>query len=350
MSDNILAFDPGFGNTKVCYNGLTSVVQSAVVKPVEVGGSLEGMKIAHAATSVKFDGLEFMVGRGAWNWGRALGSMDFGGIVGPERLALLYAALGLRIPAEHEEETPVNFGNCSLVIGLPVPLMMDEPQMAAVVASLKKLKREHVFTVQGTPFTMNVTRVLYRGQPMGAFYDWLLNDEFEYRVGASSKSVAVLDIGMNTLDLFVVENNAIRPGFLGGDKVGVRRLLDLANNGSDLAEKDGQLRDGRLKFKEGELDIWLSNVLDVVERTWPSLRRFDAVIPTGGGAIVLGNKLQAALAAKGAAIAWPADPITANVKGLWKHGETTRKVSGQSQAVQNQPAPQVPVLHGEPTA
>jgi len=57
-----------------------------------------------------------------------------------------------------------------------------------------------------------------------------------------------------------------------------------------------------------------------VERVWPQLRRFDAVIPTGGGAIVMGDLLSTALIAKGAAVYWPDDPIAANVRGLWKWG------------------------------
>jgi hypothetical protein len=36
--------------------------------------------------------------------------------------------------------------------------------------------------------------------------------------------------------------------------------------------------------------------------------------------MVLGDLLNLALIAKGAAVSWPADPITANVKGLWKWG------------------------------
>jgi hypothetical protein len=31
--------------------------------------------------------------------------------------------------------------------------------------------------------------------------------------------------------------------------------------------------------------------------------------------------LTGALAAKGAAIYWPDDPVAANVRGLWKYGE-----------------------------
>jgi hypothetical protein len=321
---SIIAIDPGFGNTKVCFAGETAVIQSAVVKPVHIGEAVDGMRIAQAARRITFDEMEFMVGEGAWNWGRALGSMDFAGIVGPERLALIYGALS-------QVALPGNLGECQMVIGLPVPLLMDEGQMKSIKEALKRLKREHTFSAESGEYTMTITGISYRAQPMGAFYDWQLSDDLSVRAESHRQSISVLDIGMNTLDLFVVEENQLRPGLLGGDKVGVRRLLDLANlNGYDTIERDGLLRSGRLKLREGEMDIWLSNILDVVERTWPTLKRFSAVIPTGGGAMVLAGKLQGALAAKGAALYWPADPITANVKGLYKYAARRSQRAGEA--------------------
>ena len=103
--------------------------------------------------------------------------------------------------------------------------------------------------------------------------------------------------------------------------MGVRRLLGLiAANGHDPAELDARLRRGRLKPDVEALDIWLGEILAVIERAWPSLRRFHAVIPTGGGAAVLGQRLRLALSSKGAALHWPADPVQSNVLGLWKWG------------------------------
>jgi len=101
----------------------------------------------------------------------------------------------------------------------------------------------------------------------------------------------------------------------------VRRLLELlARDGRDPEELDAELRSGRVKPDRSQLDSWLGGVLAAVERVWPSLRRFQAVIPTGGGALLLGELLQAALAARGAALFWPEEPVSANVRGLWKWG------------------------------
>jgi hypothetical protein len=310
-----IALDPGFGNTKVCTGGKVAVVQSAVARPVEVGMAASGMRLAEDhARRIQFDGFEFIVGAGAWRWGQAIGSMDYAGLIGPERLALMYAAIA-------DATRPGDLGDIFLIIGLPVPLMQDTAQMEPVIEALKRLKREHEFISSNRKWRFNITGAKAVAQPLGAYMNWLYNDALEVREGGARAEVAVLDLGMNTLDLFVIERGTVRPGFLGGAKVGVRRLLELlSNSGYELAELDAMLREGRLKTREAELEIWLGEVLGVIERSWPSLKRFNAVIPTGGGAAILDKHLTAALAAKGAAVYWPDEPVTANVTGLWKYG------------------------------
>lgn len=310
-----IALDPGFGNTKVASNGQVSCQQSAVARPVEIGLAAAGMRVADDKVKrVAFDSFDFVVGAGAWRWGNSISGMDYAGLVGPERLALMYAGIA-------EVCAPGNIGEVCLIVGLPVPLMQDTAQMDPVIAGLKKLKRDHCFTVNGLQYSLTIIKAQAVPQPLGAYMDWVYNDDLHTRQGASKAEVAVVDLGMNTLDLYVIERGQVRPGFLGGGKVGVRRLLTLlSNNGYELAELDAMLRDGRLKAREGELEIWLGEVLATIERTWPSLKRFTAVVPTGGGAAILDRLLTNALAAKGAAVYWPADPVTANARGLWKYG------------------------------
>jgi hypothetical protein len=63
----------------------------------------------------------------------------------------------------------------------------------------------------------------------------------------------------------------------------VHRLLDLlVNDGHDLAGIDLALREGTLRPEASQLDMWLGEILAAIKRTWPSLKRFTAVIPTGG--------------------------------------------------------------------
>jgi len=69
-----------------------------------------------------------------------------------------------------------------------------------------------------------------------------------------------------------------------------------------------------------QLDLWLGEILAAIKHTWSSLRRFTVVIPTGGGACLLNDRLTRAVGAKGAVLYQPADPITANVRSFWEYG------------------------------
>jgi len=317
----VLALDPGYGNTKVCNEGRAAMIQSAVSRPRDVGLAAVGLRTASQAREVTFDRYRFAVGPGAWNWGNPLGSLDYAALASPERRAMFYAALADLLPAgAHSIDV--------LVVGLPVPLLQDQVQAESVFASLKSYKLKHVFRIdQGQPeYEIDINRLKVLAQPVGAYADWLLdNESVRPRKGGKQAEVAVLDLGMNTLDLYVIQGGKVSPRFVGGGKVGVRRLLELLNgDGKDIEELDAALRTNRLRPSQADLESWLGEVLGTIERTWPSLKRFSAVIPAGGGALVLGDLLRVALVTRGAAVYWPEDPIAANVRGLWKWGAYER--------------------------
>ncbi len=310
----IIALDPGYGNTKICVYGDTAILQSAVSHPHQVGLAAIGMKTAHLAQEVSFEQFLFAVGPEAWHWGEPHSSLDYTALAAPERRALFFATLAnLLDPGEYVID--------QLIVGLPVPLLQDETQAEAVFGGLKAYKGQHSFQIDSNPYDFTFKRLKVLAQPVGAYADWLLDKDLRYRRGGRKAEVAVLDLGMNTLDLYVVQGGQVAPRFVGGGKVGVRRLLELlTSNDHDVEELDAKLRQRRLRPSQPQLESWLGEVLGAFERTWPNLRRFDAVVPTGGGAVVLGDMLQRALIAKGAAVHWPEDPLTANVRGLWKWG------------------------------
>lgn len=307
-----IALDPGYGNTKVCINGETAIVQSAVSKLRPIGLAAVGMKRHKIASQVTFDGQDYAAGDGAWFHGDPLGSLDYGAIAGLPRRVLFYAALSsLLVPGYYQAE---------LVIGLPVPLLANEHAAAALMAELRdQYKTTHRWDTPGSEYELEITRLQVLAQPVGAYADWLLTDDLRMRKGAGRAEVAILDIGMNTLDLFVVQSGRVVERFVGGERVGVRRLLAALNgHGQDLEEIDHDLRAGLLKPSDHELHTWLQQILNQVERTWPNLKRFDAVIPAGGGSVVLGDRLYAALLDRGAMVTWPDNPITTNARGLYK--------------------------------
>jgi hypothetical protein len=310
----VVGYDPGFGNTKVYVAGKAAVLQTAAARPKEVGLAAIGLKAAgRHVPIVEFGGQRFAVGPGAWHRGEPLTSLDYQALAAPERQALFYAALNKVLPAESSTIT--------LVVGLPVPLLQDHAQAAVILESLKRLKGEHHFVISGASQHITIARIKVVAQPVGSYVDWLYGVELQPRTGSQNAEVAVIDIGFNTLDLFVIAGGQVVERHIGGAEIGVARLLSLlAGSSRDLNELDADLRTGVLRLDDRDLDLWLGEILAVIKRSWSSLKRFQAVIPSGGGAVVLGDRLKSVLATKGAAIYWPDDPIITNVRGFWKYG------------------------------
>ncbi|CAG0946245.1 hypothetical protein ANRL1_02864 [Anaerolineae bacterium] len=316
---NVIALDPGFGNTKVCFAGNAQMLQTAVSRPRAIGMAAIGMRsAARHVPIVEFAGRQFAVGVGSWNKGTPLTSMDYSSLVSPERIAIFYAALA---NANHPSTEIVR--DATLIVGLPVPLLAESDQASRVKESLRALKGEHTFTVNGASYTFSIARIKVLAQPVGGYYDWLYDDQLKVRAGASVKTeAAIIDLGMNTLDIYVIESGQVVETFIGGAEVGVRRLLEMvASNGHDLVELDAQLRSGALRPSSDQLEAWLSEVNAAIKRVLPMLKRFGVVIPVGGGVTVLGGRLRGSLASKGAVVHWSDEPIAANVRGLWKFGE-----------------------------
>lgn len=326
----IIALDPGFGNTKTTTGHHAAVIQTAVSTPNHIGMADIGMKKQTKSDLVTINNTKYVVGANSWNHGTPIGGMDFSNLVSEPRLALFYAAL---FEAENYGTDTIrqSFIDTTLVIGLPVPLLQNEQEARLVLSDLKKLKRTHDYRVNNCPQTLEISKIKVLAQPVGAYTDWLLNwelgGELVPRKGGKDSEVAILDIGMNTLDLYVIQNGQIVSRFIGGAKVGVHWLLASDKPTKDLVELDADLRSGKFKPTDTVLSGWFSAIMDVVEERWPNLNRFDAVIPTGGGALLLKDQLNRSLTARGAALHFPEDPITANVLGFWKWGryEVQRK-------------------------
>ncbi len=310
----IIAFDPGNGNTKVAVDGKVAVEQSAVSRPQQIGLASIGMKSAAQATSVQIGEHLFGTGHGSWNLGSMLSSRDYTALASIERRALFFGTLSKLL-------TPGIYTVDQVVIGLPVPLLQDSTQAQPVIDGLRAYKGTHEYTVNGKAYCLEINRLKILAQPVGAYADWLLDETLRPRKGGRQAEVAVCDLGLGTLDLYAICDGKVLPRFVGGDKVGVRRLLEMiGGNGHDLEELDAGLRSGRIRPTSTQLDLWLGEVLSAIEKTWPNLRRFTTVIPTGGGSLVLGDLLKLALISKGAAVHWADNQVTSNVLGLWKWG------------------------------
>lgn len=308
-----IGFDPGFSNGKVCINGKTAVVQNAVSRPKNIGLAGVGLKSAgRDADTVSFDNQVFSVGTGAWYRGDMVTSMDYSALVSPERLAVMYACISkIAEPGLFTKEV-------ALGIGLPVPLMCDESLGELVINSLRTLKREHRFSVNGRQYSFTVTKIRSYAQPVGAYLNWAIDDELKQRAGVKGAEVAVIDPGFNTLDLYALRNGDVVETYVGGDEVGVKRLLEKIDGTRDLAELDNMLRTHRIKPTQAQISEWISEMIACIKNTMPKLGRFDVVIPVGGGTLVAGEAFREALSVRGAKVAWSQDPISENVRGIQK--------------------------------
>ena len=218
----VIGYDPGFGNTKVCIDGRVGMIRSAVSRPKSVGLATIGMRAAgHQVPIVEFADNTFAVGPGFWNRGEPLNSLDYNSLVAPERLALFYAAI--------DNAGPSTSAPVTLCVGLPVPLLQDKAQASIVLDSLKRLKGNHHFTISHKSHTLEISRIKVVAQPVGAYVNWLYDDQLNSRTNGNRAEIAILDIGFNTLDLYAIANGQVSERHIGGAEVGVHRLLDLVS-------------------------------------------------------------------------------------------------------------------------
>lgn len=318
----IIALDPGFGNTKVVADSKVAILQSAVAKPRQIGNAAIGMAHYEAENEIILNGQRYVTGERAWLQGETFGNMDYSSLGDVSRKILFYSALSEILPEKTEEEL-----KATLVIGLPVQLLQDKIESNFVIEELgKSYKTLHEWESKNKNFSVRINKILVLAQPVGAWADWIINDEFRFRKGELDSEIAVMDIGMNTLDLFVIQRNNVIDKYVGGAKVGVRKLLGTMNgHGQSIEEIDHSLRMGTLQPEKNNLKSWLHEVLGQVESVWPTLKRFSCVIPVGGGAVVLNDLLKEALVKKGANVSWPENPIATNAIGLWKWANYAKK-------------------------
>jgi hypothetical protein len=205
--------------------------------------------------------------------------------------------------------------------GLPIAALMGEQADETRRQVMGWLQGEHEWNADGERCRLDVAQAVVAAQPVGAVFDYLLNEHGEMtadRKAQFKKEIAVLGVGMNTVDLLVIAGGAPVERFTAGANVGVRRLLELANPGGlySLAEMDDRLRDGTLDTVTA-LPIWSREVMGLIEETWADkFRRFDAIVCVGGGSILL---REAVLRRFGGKAFVADDPVIATARGLYKY-------------------------------
>lgn len=309
-----MGLDAGFGGIKIysANGGLELLSQVAVNGSGHLQGML-GLKSEKRPMMVTTSDGDFYVGAKAHDYGRSITNLDFDRLIGsPEMRALVYGAWSRYMQEHGVFEAPL-----SLMIGLPLQTMGED--MKEYRKAMKAwMAGPHSWSADGVKYGVTVDRARVTSQPVGALFDYVMDESGKYiaeRSKALTEEIGVLSVGFNTLEFMVIENQMAKEKFTGGEKLGVRRLLELVNqkNAYSLGELDVKLRNGDLKYRD-KLPIWAREVNGAIENIWDeALDRFAAVLVVGGGAVLLGEQLK--LRGKGVMVD---APVMSIAHGLYK--------------------------------
>lgn len=262
-----------------------------------------------------------------------------------EQRALTFSILGLLVQ-QIAQEGAITKENCidtGLIVALPVHVLQGSDAKSVVQSLETWIVGDHEFSLDGSIYHLNVHEIRAMAQPLGSFFDWGLNNEGQWiRSAADLKSsVAVLDQGFNTLDLFHLSGGQIVRRFTDGETLGMRRaakamqdlMLQKVDRRVSLNEADEYIRQAcnghrfNLVYKgvsldlkplvQQALDMAASEVKSFLSQTWEDGKGFDYILLTGGGILALGDRLRNAYPNS---IHLP-DPVTANARGLAKYAQ-----------------------------
>lgn len=315
-----MGIDPGFGGFKIYSRGQGLELMSQVAP--NGGQHLDGMlglKQAERPLIVETTDGEFYVGAHTHQYGRLVENLNFDRLNNsPEIRALLYGAWTKYMQAYGIFDAPL-----SLMVALPIQTMGED--MREYRKSICEwLRDSHTWKADGVSYGVTVDRVRTNSQPALALFDFVLDDaavRIPKHNFALNSEIGIISVGFNTVELMVVENSTVTEAATGGEKFGVRRLLELLNPNKKykLGHLEMKLREGTLNYQE-KLPTWANEVNGVIEEIWDkALDRFPAILVVGGGPLLLGDYLR--LQGKGIVLD---NPVMAIARGSDKFNRAKR--------------------------
>lgn len=311
-----VGFDAGMGALKMwsAAGGLEMLSQVAI----NGGSHLEGMiglKREERPLRIETADGEFYVGERSHNYGRKVENMSFDKFSGtPEMRVMVYGIFTKYIQAHGSFTAPL-----SVMVGLPLQMMGEDLKESRLLIRKWMIGR-HEWKADGQQYAVEIGRVRWNSQPTGALFDYVMDFDGQPITGherALRERIGVLSIGMNTVEKMVIDNQTVNESLTSGDKLGVRRLLDLVSKKMSLGERDVMLRLGNLKYKD-KLPIWASEVNGSIEEAWgEALDSFAAVLVVGGGAVLLGSNLNLIAGGVNKAV-FAENPVLSIACGLYK--------------------------------
>lgn len=203
-----------------------------------------------------------------------------------------------------------------VVVGLPVELMLNKETGKKALSSIRRwMVGNHQYSVDGKEYDVTIANVKARPQPAGSFFAWCLDDygQWTQPLPILERTIAICDIGFNTLDLWAVDNLEVQKRGTAADTYGMRRASEMLSRmvrenydiSLSLHQADAYIRglEDPLYLSAGE---WLDfnpfiesalataaqNVIQFIEREWGKAKNFAAVLFTGGGAQALSSQLR----------------------------------------------------------
>ena len=313
----LIGFDMGMGAIKLYgeAGGLQLQSQVAINGSKKVA-NMVGLASQKAPLHIRMAQGSFYVGARAHDWGRPVENLDYDRLTGaPEMRAVLYGSLTNLIEKYGPLKRPL-----SLIVGMPLEPLTGPDAKENVKAVRKWMEGKHEWQADDQDYAVTIAEVAVTSQPVGALFDYLLDDDGRFiqgRKAAFKKEVGIISVGFNTVELLVVRDRKPVQKFTAGTTAGVRRLLEIVNTDRlyTLGELDSQLRSGSLDIKAA-LPIWEREVTGVINEHWgTSWKRFERILLVGGGATLLKKTLPYKFNGKAFV---PADPVLSIASGLRK--------------------------------
>jgi len=258
----------------------------------------------------------FYIGEGSPDYGRPVENLNFDRLTGaPEMSALLYGSL-----TRYQQQYGIINQPVIMMVGLPLQMLSGDTAKESANQVRQWLKGIHTWQADGQEQRIEIAEVKLTPQPVGALFDYVLDDFGKFipeRASLLKEEVGILSVGFNTLELLVVRDRAPVERFTVGQTVGVRRLLELLNTQGtySLGELDTALRAGRLDVS-AVLPVWAREVNGEIEKRWgTALKRFARVIIVGGGALLLKDALTRQFNGK---TVLSDEPVLSIARGLYK--------------------------------
>lgn len=287
----------------------------AVITPSVVGigktelGLLGSVPKSQRPHVVEFDGAAYLVGDHVGNYASEVQRLDMLRLQnGPEAKALTYATLGKLLGPDSQAVSPV--------VGFPVEILLDREKAKETLKGLRSwLVGEHAFTLDGTPHRVTVEQIGRISQPAGTHAAWLNGHAGAQPVGNELRAtVAVCDIGFNTVDLHVLKpGEKVAPRFTGGESIGMhiacevlaKAIHDHYGVRLSLPAADALLRKAHpeIETRTGFVDVTAearqakahaaSQIVRFITGLWNDDMQASVILFTGGGSKALSSELLA---------------------------------------------------------